>query len=45
MIGWKGWKRGDICVAREVNGRWCVLRIKDQSAYREWGGCFSIVGG
>ena len=43
MIGWNGWKRGDICVAREVNGRWCVLRIAEQQNYREWSGCFSVV--
>jgi len=43
MLGWKNWKRGDICVAREVNGVWCVLRIENQRAYREWLGCFSIV--
>jgi len=42
MIGWN-WPRGTICVAREVNGRWCVLRIADQRTYAEWSGCFSII--
>lgn len=43
MLGWKGWSRGDICVAREVNGRWVVLRLERQRDYREWVGCFSII--
>jgi len=44
--GWERWKRGDICVARSIG--WldnkCVVRLADQSAHREWLGCFSIVG-
>ena len=43
MIGWNEWKRGDICVSREVTGRWCVLRLTKQQDYREWAGCFSII--
>jgi hypothetical protein len=43
MIGWRGWSRGDICVAREVNGVWCALRIAEQWTYREWSGCFSVI--
>jgi len=43
MLGWEGWNRADICVAREVNGRWVVLRLYQQRDYREWLGCFSII--
>lgn len=43
MIGWR-WPRGTICVVREVNGRLCVLRLQNQQAFREWAGCFSIIG-
>jgi len=43
MIGWN-WPRGTICVLREVDGRWCVLRLTEQRTYREWTGCFSIIG-
>lgn len=42
-IGFKGWSRGDICVIREINGRECVLRLSNQSSYKEWTGCFSII--
>ena len=43
MIGWEGRRRGDICVVREVNGRYCVLRLIEPWTYREWIGCFSII--
>ena len=45
MLGWNGvrLKRGDVCVVRKVNGRWCVLRLKNQASFREWSGCFSII--
>jgi hypothetical protein len=42
-IGWKNWKRGDICVLRSVDGYLSCLRIQNQSAYKEWSGCFSII--
>lgn len=42
-IGFNRWNRGDICVLREVNGHLVALRIQNQSAFREWSGCFSII--
>jgi hypothetical protein len=35
--------RGDVCVIRRSNGSPEILRIHDQTHYREWVGCFSII--
>lgn len=43
MNGWERWKRGDICVFREADGAWQVMRLYHQHHYKEWVGCFSIV--
>jgi hypothetical protein len=35
--------RGTICVIREVNGNIEILPLANQSTYREWIGCFSLL--
>ena len=35
--------QGTICVERMVNGSLQWLALANQSAYREWAGCFSII--
>lgn len=32
-----------ICVWRTYEGKPAILRLKDQAAYKEWAGCFSLV--
>lgn len=35
--------RGDLCVIRRSNGSPEILKIDNQTQYKEWVGCFSIV--
>ena len=35
---------GKICVLREFQGQSIPLSIEPQSSYREWPGCFSMLG-
>lgn len=35
--------RGTICVERKVRGTTMWLALRNQTAYREWVGCFSIL--
>ena len=37
------WGRGTICVFREHDGKPAVMRLHNQTAYKEWGGCFSLI--
>lgn len=34
---------GTICVIRSVNGQMEILPLSNQSAYKEFTGCFSII--
>ena len=36
------WGQGTVCVWREWQGKPAVLKLDNQSSYREWNGCFSL---
>jgi len=36
--------KGTICVERIVNGQGEWLPLTDQISYKEWVGCFSLLG-
>ena len=35
--------KGTICVIREYQGYQVIMPIENQSSYREWSGCFSLL--
>lgn len=35
--------KGTICVERMFQGRMAIFPLHDQSAYKEWAGCFSTL--
>lgn len=42
-MNWKNFERGTVCVIRLFNGKPEALRIPQDSQYKEWVGCFSIL--
>lgn len=36
-------RHGDICVIRQSNAIDVILRLENQSSYKEWTGCFCYI--